>query len=122
MSYIATLSNKRVEINLTRRAEIALEQRESPLYVEMELYFSCLIRKALRYHEQGDDAVAVSDKLFISFKPVMSKVCKVEAGKSAPLTTFPIAKVEPYIPKWVLLDYKNGEWCGDFGYADEKAG
>lgn len=121
MSYQAVIANKSVAVEISARALDALKQRKIPLYLEMELYFSCLIRKALRFHDQhvhqAADAVAVTDNLFLSFRPVMTDVCKVEKGKSAPpITDFPIAKMAPYVPKWVKLDFRGGEWQGEFGY------
>ena len=123
MSYQAIISTKPVNVEISSRALAALKQRQAPLYLEMELYFSCLIRKALRFYDnnagQLNEAVAVTDNLFLSFRPVMTEICKVEPGKGAPaVTDFPIAKVSPYVPKWVSLDYQNGEWCGEFGYTN----
>jgi len=121
MSYQAIISDKPVKVDISKRALSALKQRQAPLYIEMELYFSCLIRKALRFYEENthpmSQAVAVTDNLFLSFRPVMTEVCKVEQGKGAPaLTDFPIAKLSPYVPKWVQVDFHNGKWCGEFGY------
>ncbi len=38
---------KTLELTLTPEAIRALKQRQTPLLAEMELYFSCLIRKAV---------------------------------------------------------------------------
>jgi len=121
MSYQATISNKSVKVEISPRAMTELRNRQSPLYLEMELYFSCLIRKALRFHDNysqvAESAVRVTDNLFLSFRPVMTQACKVEAGAGAPpVTDFPIAKVSPYVPKWVNVDFHHGQWRGEFGY------
>jgi len=121
MSFQAVIENKPVSVEITAAAQAALKQRKLPLYLEMELYFSCLIRKALRFHEENIhnalNPVAVTDNLFLSFRPVMTEVCKVEKGSGAPpVTDFPLAKIAPYVPKWVSLDYRGGEWSGEFGY------
>jgi hypothetical protein len=119
--YRVDLNEKPVRIEITKTAMRALQERDSPLYLEMELYFSCLIRKQLRIHEQwsGNPATQVTDKLYIAFRPVMTAACgKDFDGDAPPLTEFPIAKTSPYVPKWVTLDYHHGQWAGEFGYAN----
>jgi hypothetical protein len=112
---------KIIEFTISRSAEKALAERQRPLCLELELYFSCLIRKQVNVREKIDSqySVKVSDKLEIGFRPVMTKSCSVSscAGDSPPLSDFPIAKPERYIPHWLKLDYRKGRWLGEFGYA-----
>ncbi len=112
--------DKTINFALTPAAALQLEKRTQPLRMEMELYFSCLIRKQVRFREQltSDFKVTVSDKLELGFRPVMTKTCSVHDHEDAPppLSDFPIKKPESYIPKWLKLDYKKGKWLGDFGY------
>ena len=122
------MMGKSIEVEISEQANLQLKNRVSPLHIEMELYFSCLLRKQLRVLEQAgskDDDVersrfftSLSDKLDISFRPVMTKSCSVSSceGEKPPLSDFPIQKPHSYIPKWLKLDFKKGEWCGDFGY------
>lgn len=115
-----SMLNKPIQLEISSRARQALDRRDAPLRVEMELYFSCLIRKQVRIRDALDDrfAVMVSDKLEIGFRPVMTKACSVSScddGKP-PLSDFPIEKPESYIPHWLKLDYKKGEFIGEFGY------
>ena len=49
------INNKQVEIKLTKAANRAIQQRTSPLFAEMELYFSCLVRKKVRFYETNND-------------------------------------------------------------------
>ena len=115
---------KNIQFEITKNASKQLSDRKIPLYVEMELYFSCLLRKEIRIREMKrkqsleDFSVQVSDVLHISFRPVMTKSCSVSScdGDNPPLTDFPISKPQSYVPKWLKLDFKKGEWCGDFGY------
>lgn len=119
-----TMLGKTIKLDISKKAEQQLQKRSHPLVVEMELYFSCLLRKEIRIREvqraeQGEEFCAqVSDKLHLSFRPVMTKSCSVSScdGDSPPLSDFPIEKPQSYIPKWLKLDFKKGEWCGDFGY------
>ena len=115
---------KSIQFEISKNASKQLSDRKKPLYVEMELYFSCLLRKEIRIRETEreqpleDFSIQVSDVLHISFRPVMTKSCSVSScnGDSPPLTDFPISRPQAYVPKWLKLDYKKGEWCGDFGY------
>lgn len=117
-----TIEGKRLGIQLSRRAEQALSQRQTPLITEMELYFSCLVRKQVRFHEGADnlpgESVAVNDRLRVRFRPVMTHSCHVDeiAGKAPPLTDFPVVNAAAFVPHWLRIDYRNGQWRGEFGY------
>lgn len=110
---------KRVEISLTSEALKAIESSVPNLIVEMELYFSCLIRKRVlfRYAAQTGDATQVQDKLYVQFRPVMTNHCGVDyEGDEPPLTEFPIKEPAAFVPKWLKLDYRKGKWVGEFGF------
>jgi hypothetical protein len=108
---------KQVLVEWSSSADKKLQELTEPLAVEMELYFSCLIRKAVRF---GRDAQAVNfafaaPRLKIGFRPVMTKVCKVSDFEGEPpLEDFPIVKPEAYVPKRLAIDYKSGKWVGEF--------
>lgn len=108
-----------LELTITPAAENALAQRQTPLLAEMELYFSCLLRKTVRFYEaETRDCTPVNDTLSLCFRPVMTRHCGLDyEGDEPPLTDFPISHAERYIPHWLRLDYKKGQWHGEFGYA-----
>ncbi|TDY00499.1 hypothetical protein [Thiohalophilus thiocyanatoxydans] len=112
------LNGKSVEVHLSGAAERALVQRPRPLLAEMELYFSCLIRYKVRFHEQaGSTGVTVNDKLQLRFRPVMTARCGNDyEGDEPPLTDFPIEKPAAFTPHWLHIDYRHGQWQGEFGY------
>jgi hypothetical protein len=113
------LNGKPLDIELTPAAERALSRRQRPLLAEMELYFSCLIRKQVRFRDAGDepDAVAVNDRLQVRFHPVMSQVCGVAGHLDGPpLTDFPIVDGGRFSPNRLRIDYLNDTWRGQFGY------
>jgi len=118
------MMGKQIQVEISNKAAQQLSNRHHPLYVEMELYFSCLLRKEIRIRESVRDKIddafiaQLSDNLHISFRPVMTKTCSVSSceGEAPPVSDFPIKKPQSYVPKWMKLDYKKGEWCGDFGY------
>lgn len=111
---------KPLTVHLTRAAETALQQRTTPLVAEMELYFSCFIRKRVRFHTvvRNDRNVTAGENLCVGFRAVMTEQCHIDAatGDEAVLTDFPIAKPAAYIPHWLRIDFHRGEWVGDFGY------
>jgi hypothetical protein len=112
--------NMPVQLRLSTAAQRALEARTEPLYAEMELYFSCLIRLKVRFYDQAKhgNGVPAGDKLVVSFRPVMTRACGNDyEGDEPPLTDFPIAKKEAFVPKWLRIDYQHGQWVGEFGLA-----
>lgn len=115
------IDGRNVNVSLSKAANDALAQRDTPLLVEMELYFSCLIRKQVRFRDAGtDSAIPFNERLHIAFRPVMTRACgKDYEGDEPPLTDFPIVNAKAYVPRWLRIDYHRGQWQGEFGY--EKA-
>ncbi|MDH5324122.1 MAG: hypothetical protein OEZ68_14025 [Gammaproteobacteria bacterium] len=119
MQQTIELNGKSISISISAKAQHELGRRQSRLCAEMELYFSCLIRKQVRFKEAAacDNGVDVTDRLTVSFHPVMTEVCgKDFEGDAPPLTDFPIHNIKPYTPKWLSIDFKKGQWRGEFGY------
>ena len=112
------IRGKKVAVFLTRAATNALAQRENTLVAEMELYFSCLIRKQVRFRENLEgELVKVTDQLAVRFRPVMTAACGIDyEGDEPPLTDFPIKKPESFVPHWLKIDFKNNAWKGEFGF------
>ena len=116
-----TLNDRSVTLDLTPAAKAALAKRGTPLYVQMELYFSCLLRLKVRFYETAPAMetawLSANEKLFVSFRPVMTAQCNNDyQGEEPPLTDFPIARDAPFTPRWLRLDYRQGQWQGEFGY------
>ncbi len=114
-----TLHDKSLEIRLTRAAQKALALRETPLVAEMELLFSCLLRKRVLFGHDTDASTFVDDHLAVRFRPIMTRRCSVaEGGAHPPSEGFPLENPRPYVPNWLAIDYRRGEWVGEFGYAE----
>ncbi len=111
---------KPMTIQLTPAAETALCQLTLPLVAELELYFSCMIRKRVHFHTtiDSDRTVKATENLHIRFHPVMTERCSLDASEEgvSQLTDFPIVKPGAYVPHWVRIDHRKGEWVGEFGY------
>lgn len=113
--------SKMLNLSLSARAMQALNAEHQPAHIELELYFSCLIRKRVNIREQPQaDALlntAVSKNLSISFRPVMTKVCRVSDVVGEPdIERLPIIDPVRFTPNWLSLDYKNKQWIGEFGF------
>jgi len=115
------IQNRPVKVHMSRAAEKALAQRGGPLFVEMELYFSCLIRKQVLFHDEKrqPDSVQIDNKLSVSFHPVVTNSCMIkEAGDEPEKSDFEMKRKECFVPKWLKLDYKKGAWIGEYGYTN----
>jgi len=114
------LANRDIEVRLSSAASTALAARGTPLVVEMELYFSCLIRKRVRFlSAPHPDAfcAAADDRLTVCFRPVMTRSCALSDVEGQPeLETFPIQRPEAFLPKWLALDFRRGAWSGKFSF------
>lgn len=121
LNHQVEIEGKPVAIVLSDAARNALGRRTSPLVAEMELYFSCLIRKQVRFYEKPPvnsiPVTALNERLHIRFRPVMTKSCgKDYEGDEPPLTDFPIVNSRAYTPHWLHIDFRGGQWQGEFGY------
>ncbi len=128
LTHSIELLGKSVNVTLSKAARNALSRRTKPLAVEMELYFSCLIRKRVRFSDAASNIKSsavqkpplearLNDRMRIQFHPVMTKACgKNYEGDEPPLTDFPITNPKAYIPHWLKIDYQKDAWVGEFGY------
>jgi hypothetical protein len=110
---------RQVVVELSQAAVRELARRSMPLMVEMELYFSCLIRKKVRFYQDAGigEFIRATDKLSVGFRPVMTQQCSVHDTVGAPpLTDFEIKNPAHFIPHWLRIDFRKGEWRGEFGY------
>lgn len=115
--------NKTVHVEWSDAAESAMTSRMDPLTVEMELYFSCMIRKKVRFNNQAHsrEFSPVNQHLAVAFRPVMTKACRVDADyEEAPLTDFEIKNPAAFVPHWLKIDFCRGEWEGEFGFSGRK--
>jgi len=114
-----TLHDKTLEVRLTASAQKALAKRDRPLVAEMELLFSCLLRKRVHFGEAAEQTTPVNDRLAVRFTPIMTRSCSVvEGGGAPPSESFPLENPRPYVPNWLSIDFRRGQWVGNFGYAD----
>ena len=116
------MSEKTVKVHTTTGARKKLDSLSAPLTVEMEVYFSCLIRLRVRFPDKLKEKLipvaADTDQVKLYFSPIMTTYCNISEirGRDPDTEYFPIQKPEKFTPKWLKLDYKNNQWQGEFGY------
>jgi hypothetical protein len=113
------INGRQVMVEWSKAAARELAQRTQPLVVELELYFSCLVKKFVHFHEEGSQraTVAVSDKLAVFFRPVTSTACSFEVADQLgrqPEIELDTPNVRKIAPKRVKLDFVRGNWLGEF--------
>lgn len=123
MGLIVQLCGRPVEVDWSAAAGRALSERTAPLRVEMELYFSCMIRKKVRFEGQAQshDFVSAGPLLQIAFRPVMTRACAVADYDEVPLTDFPIVNAAAFVPHWLTIDFRGQRWSGTFGFRGKRA-
>lgn len=120
MHTTVNIDDKLISVELSNAAADALAQRDTPLLAEMELLFSCLIRKKVRFIEGdgAEDSTPITNGLALRFRPVMTAACHVSdlGHDTPPLADFPIVNARAFIPRWLRIDYDDSRWQGEFGY------
>lgn len=104
-------------IEWTTRADKALIQTTKNLIAEMQLYFSCVVKKRVLFTEQANfNVIPVIDKLSVAFHPVEAASCDpIEFAKNFPAKReFDSVSAKKMRPKALKLDYKNDTWEGQF--------
>lgn len=115
------LDGKILRVLWTGRAGEQLARRPGGLIAEMQLYFSCVVKKRVLFHEDAASGRelrthAVNDQLSVAFRPVEARSCDpVEFAANYPVrrefTSLSACKMRPAELK---LDYRQGHWCGEF--------
>lgn len=101
----------------TQRAESELTKRQSPLIIEMQIYFSCVVQKRVLFHEQTDLPIKpVNEKLSVILRPVQAASCDpIEYAKNHPVARELTSKAARSLRSSTLkIDFKHDAWLGEF--------
>jgi hypothetical protein len=115
-----SLRGKPLTVSWTRRADHQLARQTRPLLAEMQLYFSCVVKKRVVFHEEvfidASETLAVNDHLTIAFRPVEANSCDpVEFAANHPVRReFDSCGAVKMHPSSLRLDFKSGNWLGEF--------
>ncbi len=112
-----------VAVSVSPEAFGQLALLNNPLLVEMELYFSCLIRKRVLFTplpenpQQTENIAEALPGLFISFSPVTTKECRIADNPDGPLLkAMPIKEPGRFVPDWIKIHHRSGQWTGKYSY------
>jgi len=114
---VVTFKNHPLTIEWTKRADKALSQTTKKLIVEMQLYFSCVVKKRVLFTEQADfQTIMINDNLSVAFHPVEAASCDpIEFARNFPARReFDSVSAKKMRPQELQLDYKNNTWQGQF--------
>lgn len=114
-----SINGKPVIVEWTAAAARELERRTAPLIVELELYFSCLVKKFVHFREdsRGKSTVSANAKLHLYFRPVTSTACSFDVAERLgrqPEIDIDSKAVRRIAPKRVHIDHAKGAWQGSF--------
>ncbi len=130
-----TFHGKTMRVTLSDAAKKAATSLSTNLVIEIQVYFSCMLGKRLAFYTDQPlpgsyqldtaqfaiilaDSQPLADKLFVRFNTVMTVNCPVsDYDGPPPVTDFHIANKKPYVPDWLDVDFKNGVWRGEYGWA-----
>ncbi len=113
------INGRAVTVEWSKAAARELALRTQPLVVELELYFSCLVKKFVHFHETPPQraTIPVSDKLAVFFRPVTSTACSFEVADRLgrqPEIELDTPNTRKIAPKRVEIDFVRGAWRGEF--------
>ena len=111
------LDGNKLLISWTKRAQQAFDKLASPLTVEMQLYFSCVVKKRVLFHQNSlPDTTPINQQFGIIFRPVEANSCDPEefARNYPAKKQMQSAGAIKMHPRQLILDYKKGNWAGEF--------
>lgn len=121
-----TVHGKPVVVEWSRAAQAALVRRPHPLTLELELYFSCLVKKFVRFDESPAECeaaetiaetVTVGEHLRLRFRTVTSTACSIDVAQRLgrqPEVELDGAVARRLAPRRVWLDHRRGAWTANY--------
>jgi hypothetical protein len=113
------LGSKNLRVEWTDRADCALKARTEPLTIEMQLYFSCVLKKRVLFYDSSEmETTDVDNSMRVTFRSIQSKACDPEDFAR----DYPTGRVldSPaalkMIPSRLRIDFLAGQWQGEFSY------
>ena len=119
LSKIILINDKPIRVEWTPRAQREMDRRTHPLYVEMELYFSCMVKKYIHFLERPRNGAPVylNEKFAVYFRPVTSTECSMDLAADLgrqPEIELHNETVARMLPKRIYVDFKNRRWIGEY--------
>lgn len=113
------LNGKPVQVEWSAAADAALQRRSVPLTVELELTFSCLVKKSVRVRDAmpNQGGVDVTERLRLVFRAVTSTACSMDEAERLgrqPTTALEGPVARRLAPRRVWIDHRRGTWQAAF--------
>ena len=111
------LRDKSLLVSWTKRADQALKKRTQPLIAEMQLYFSCVVKKRVLFHDDASEpSISVNPNLAIRFRAVPASSCSPEEfARNYPIDgEFDSQASKQMRPSQLNIDFKNQQWIANF--------
>ncbi|MGI9647103.1 MAG: hypothetical protein ACR2OI_01145 [Acidimicrobiia bacterium] len=109
-----------VSVELTDAAASQLARLESPVVAEMEILFSCLVRKQVVFRPPvvGETSYPVVDGLSLAVRPVLYELCEPAPGETEPpVVDFDVVSPEQLLPRSVRIDADDDHLVGTFSFS-----
>ena len=114
------INQRPVELVWTSRAESEMRRLDHALVVELQLYFSCVVKKRVLFHRESAsfDTVRANDRIEVAFRPIASAACDPnEFAENYPAGRNLLAEqAARMVPRRVEIDFRRGAWEGQFLY------
>lgn len=117
------IQGKSVQVDVTESAIRALAASSTAILMELELYFSCLVRKQVRFSELSETQkkshqyTCILPGLYACFRAVTTQACKIaDVRGKPPVETIPVKKPGQYVPDWAKIDHRAKRWLGEYGF------
>jgi len=135
-----TFKEKVIKVEYSEKANDMAQRLNSPLIIEIQIYFSCMLGKRLAYYSDSpilgayqletnqfkeilEDSQQLTENVYIRFNIVMTIDCPIsDCIGPPPLTDFKIVGSEIYVPSWLNIDAENEMFTGEYGWKSSQAG
>jgi len=122
------IQGRKLHVKYDKRALQQISTLKKSVYLEMELNFSCLVKKRIfetteSHTTKNSLMTQLNDTLYLSFKAITTNVCvpkNFNIYEHESVEVIEIAKPERFVPDWVTIDFQNGSWGGEFGYVSNE--
>ncbi len=117
------IHGRALRVRVSEAAARLLAGRAGGTVAELELYFSCLVRKRVRFLPAGErdraELPAGPAGLRVRLRPVAGRACGVEeAADGQPLEALPVVRPEAFVPRWLHVDAGPRGLVGSFGFTE----
>ena len=70
------IDGREIEVRWSERAQRQLTRRDTPLLVELQLYFSCVVKKRILFHDRAElESHPVNRSIHLAYRAIASAVC-----------------------------------------------